>query len=350
MKLIYCTLFDVNYLSRGLAMYDSLVKSCPAFHLYIFAFDVQSQEILIKLQLPHTTIISLNEFEDEALLAVKAKRSKAEYCWTCTPSTISYVLKKYKEPHCTYIDADMIFYSNPQPIYDEMGESSVLITLHNHTYDNEEKNAKFGKYCVQYMTFKNNEQGMEVLEWWRNACIEWCYDKIEDGKYGDQKYLDDWTERFPGVHVLKHKGGGLATWNIEQFKVEIEGGRYFAIEKATEKKFQFIFYHFHGVKFFADRIVWYTPDFISPIVVKEIYHKYVGLILDAENRVKMIYDSYNPDIILKTSTQRPLSLRDKIYLYRTGILNNLKGLKLFEAIHEAKKLHRKFQTHHYYYY
>ena len=61
-----------------------------------------------------------SEIEDEALLKLKEERSKAEYCWTCTPVTIEYVLKHFKEPSCTYIDADLYFFADPQVLFDEM--------------------------------------------------------------------------------------------------------------------------------------------------------------------------------------------------------------------------------------
>ena len=53
----YCTLFDSNYLTRGLAMYESLKKYSDNFHLYIFSFDDKSHELLKKLNLEFVTVI-----------------------------------------------------------------------------------------------------------------------------------------------------------------------------------------------------------------------------------------------------------------------------------------------------
>ena len=51
MTLFFCTLFDSNYLTRGLAMYESLAKHCDDFHLFIFSFDDKCLEVLKKLKL-----------------------------------------------------------------------------------------------------------------------------------------------------------------------------------------------------------------------------------------------------------------------------------------------------------
>lgn len=250
----FCTLFNVNYLSRGLAMYESLEKHCNSFRLFIFAFDDECYNILNKLHLKNCEIISLKQFEDEKLLAIKNDRSKAEYCWTCTPSTILYVLRKYGVQSCTYLDADLYFYNSPEVLINELGRDSVLITEHRYTSIYDQTNIS-GKYCVQFMTFNNDEIGISVLNWWRGACINWCYARLENGKFGDQKYIDDWTERFKGVHELKNLGGGVAPWNVQQYKFKYKNNRIAGIEKNTNIEFDLIFYHFHSLTFYQDETV-----------------------------------------------------------------------------------------------
>ena len=246
MKINFCTLYNSDYSAKGLAMYYSLVEHCSDFHLYIFAFDDMLVEALRKMNLEHVTVVTLKEFEDEELLRIKPTRTKGEYCWTCSSSIILYCLEHYGLDNCTYIDADLYFYSNPSVLLEEMGDNDVQITEHRYTkkYD---QSKDCGKYCVQFVTFKNTPNGLKILKWWRNACIDWCYNRKEDGKFGDQKYLDDWTERFEGVHVLQHLGGGVAPWNMQQYTFEEKFGGIVGRENATCKEFQLVFFHFHDI-------------------------------------------------------------------------------------------------------
>lgn len=247
----FCTLFDINFLTQGLVMYESLRETCEDFHLYIFAFCDESYKVLTQLGLKNTTIISLEEFEDEELLKVKPTRTAGEYCWTCSSSIILYCLQKFKLDYCTYIDADLYFYSNPKSLLEEIGDNSILLTEHRYT-PTRDLTETSGKYCVQFITFKNDERGLKALNWWRNSCLDWCYARFEDGKFGDQKYLDDWTERFEGVHVLKHLGGGVAPWNIEQYKITKTDNKLYLCELCDKKKVEFVFYHFHSIKILSN--------------------------------------------------------------------------------------------------
>lgn len=270
----YCTLFDSNYLTRALAMYESLKKHSDVFHLYMFTFDDKSYNLLTKLDLNFVKIISLKEFEDEDLLKVKDDRSAGEYCWTCTPSTIKYCIETYNLDNCTYLDADLYFFSNPSVLIEEMGDKSVLITEHRYTpmYD---QSAISGIYCVQFMTFKNDETGMKVLNWWRDACNEWCYARPEDGKFGDQKYLDDWTDRFDNIYVLENLGGGVAPWNVQQYDL-------------SDRKFKLIFYHFHNYKILVNNKIECGIYKLDKKDINLLYKPYTRHLNDITQRVKII--------------------------------------------------------------
>lgn len=284
----FCTLFNSAYLSRGLAMYQSLLEQNNDFHLYILAFDEDCFDVLSQLNLAKATVISLKEFEDEHLLEVKIGRSATEYCWTCASSCIRYCIHTYQLDHCTYIDADLLFFSDPKALYDEMENAgkSVMITKHRYT-PGADQSATSGIYCVQYMTFKANKEGMEVLNWWADACLDWCYARFEDGKFGDQKYLDDWTSRFTCVHELEHLGGGVAPWNVQQYAFEKKGTKTCGKELASGKSFDLVFYHYHGFRYTWDTSFVLTSEnyLLTRSQIKMIYGPYVIALSVAEEKI-----------------------------------------------------------------
>ena len=150
-------------------MYESLCRESGSFHLYVVAFDDECYAYLTTAAFPHITPVTLKDFEDNRLLNIKTSRSVAEYCWTCTPSVILYCITKFNLQSCTYIDADMIFYNNPEILLDEMKDNSILISEHRYTRDYDQSKIS-GKYCVQFMCFKNNDDGINALTWWRERC------------------------------------------------------------------------------------------------------------------------------------------------------------------------------------
>lgn len=286
MKHHFVTLFNQRYLTRGLALYHSLKKHCPSAHLTVICFDDLTFKILTELKLPDLSCVELNTFETEELKAVKKNRTLGEYCWTSTPFSISHVLSQAGIDACTYLDADLFFFSSPLPLIEEMGEKAVLITPHRYTpqYDQSE-NA--GIYCVQFMRFTNTPEGWKVLNWWKEACLDWCYNRFEPGRFGDQKYLDDWPTRFESVHVLSHLGGGLAPWNIQQYALEVIGQQVIGIEKRSGVRFPAVFYHFHQCQFLNDTWVDYGNYQLNLGVKRCIYRPYVKMIQNLSAQLQM---------------------------------------------------------------
>jgi hypothetical protein len=269
----FCTLFDSNYLAKAVAMHRSLLRHGGDFHLTAVCFDGEAKRLLDRLALPRLTAVPVEEVEafDAELLATKPDRSPTEYCWTATPAIARYVMATRPEvADITYLDADLMFFASPQLLFDEIGAASVCITPHRYAPEHAHQIVN-GIYCVQWVTFKRDERGREALEWWHDRCIEWCYYRLEDGKLGDQKYLDDWPERFEGVHVLEHKGGGLAPWNVTQYAVEERDGHVFVDDDPL------VFFHYHRVRLQAHGgHAWEPPGYpISERVRELVYDPYL---------------------------------------------------------------------------
>lgn len=341
MKINFCTLFNSNYLTRGMVMYNSLLKHCQEFQLYIFAFDDDCYRFLKEQNHKNITVISLKEFENENLLKIKSDRTAAEYCWTCTPSIIHYSIQTFNLAECTYLDADLCFFSDPAALIEEMGNESVLITDHRYTkqYD---QSATSGKYCVQFLTFRNDEDGMTVLNSWKDACIEWCYDRFEDGKFGDQKYLDEWKVKFKGVHELKNLGGGVAPWNVQQYSFVNEMDKIIGTERSTGNKFELVFFHYHGMKFYSDQIVYltYAEYDLSKDALNCLYKPYIQNMEMEFKKIFQIDPSLNANGASGNSPWKSLNLKIKIYYYLKDLRNSISNIF-------GKNMKYRIEHHHY---
>lgn len=280
-----CTLFDSYYIDKGLALYRSLCDVCDDFILYIFAFDDICYDVLRDMKLEHAEIISLKQFENADLLSVKNSRTKAEYCWTCTPWVIRYVLDHYDVPMCTYIDADLFFFQSPNILLEEIAgeKDSIIITEHRFKRDGNYQKLvqEHGKYCVEFNTFKNDEQGNLALNWWKDRCLEWCFFTKNGDLLGDQKYLDKWTVQFEGVHELQNLGGGVAPWNLAQYAFKKKDNqKLILVEKATGAEFGLVFYHFQNLRYLSDTLVNIKSGTNDKVLKKEIYFPYLRCIED----------------------------------------------------------------------
>ena len=236
----FVTLFDSKFLPMGLALHDSLMTHGQPFHLWIICMDDKVEEQLARISLPHVTLIQLGSVETRELLAVKSGRSRGEYCWTLTPFTFQAVFERDDSiERVTYLDSDIYFFADPQILLQELEETGkhVLLTEHAYAPEYDFYLNLSGRFCVQFMTFRRTAEAGKVMRWWQERCLEWCFDRHEEGKFGDQKYLDDWPERFADeVHVVQQTEKTLAPWNAEY------------IEKKLLGRLEPVFYHFQAFR------------------------------------------------------------------------------------------------------
>jgi hypothetical protein len=236
----FCTLFDSNYLFKGVVMLHSLHQNCAGAEVYVLCMDEPCRQILEGLGLPGVKCISLPEIETAELLTVKKDRNMAEYCWTLSASFTAWVLGEFPDVDLlTYLDADLMFFSPVDVLFEEIGGASIAIIEHRFTSRLKylEEN---GRFCVEWVSFRRDAEGLACLHKWRNQCIEWCYARLEDGRMGDQKYLDNWPMDYTSVHVIEHSGAGVAPWNYPNYSYLQDN-----LGRVTADGLPLIFYHFH---------------------------------------------------------------------------------------------------------
>ena len=246
---VFCTLFDRNYVSRGLVLHRSLARVCDSFRLWAFCMDEESEHVLRRLKPPQLEIVSLAELEDRdpELLSTKRDRTQVEYCWTATPSICLRTFELDSDATAvTYLDADLMFFSSPQALFDELGDDATLIVPHRYAPEHRHKEPTSGTYNVEWLTFRRDADGLAALQWWHDRCIEWCYFRWEDGKLGDQKYLEQFPILFRRVHALEHPGGGLAPWNVTAH--ELTEGHDGA---PHVDGLPLVFYHYHSLRLYG---------------------------------------------------------------------------------------------------
>lgn len=297
-----CTLFNVNYLDKGLALYESLEKVSKDFVLYVLAMDDRCYDILYDLKYEHLIPIRLNDFEDEELLYVKPYRSFGEYCFTCSSNLIWYILKTYQPDYCTYIDADLYFYSDPSVAIDEMVSkgASVLVTGHRFNwYECKENTWEVGPYCVEFNIFKNDEMGLYLLDIWRHQCIEYCSADKDGIHYGDQKYLEHWCDDYDFVIETQLHGLGVGPWNIPQYKLVSKKNDGYKL-KYKNATYDLIFYHFENIKYIERDLVninVYADWGIDDDLIDLLYPAYLQSV---DFYKKYIKSHYNIDILIKS--------------------------------------------------
>lgn len=230
-------------------MFASLQRHDPGSKLWVLCLSDECRSMLEALALPGLVIVPLAELErwDPELAACRPSRSQVEYYFTCSPCLPRFVLAQDPATQLvTYLDSDLYFFSSPDPIVRELGDDFVALTPHRFTARTRRSHGRFGEYNVGWLSFRRSPTGNACLAWWRERCIDWCYDRVEGDRYADQKYLEQFESRFAGVHALRHPGANLAPWNVAGCRIALKDG------VAIVDGQPLIFFHFQGLKVLED--------------------------------------------------------------------------------------------------
>lgn len=277
----YCTYFDHRYLARGLALRSSLVEHSPDHTLWVLCLSIECEQFLRKASLPGIRIVPLADLEswDADLAATRSSRSLVEYYFTCSPCLPRYILATHPDvPGITYLDSDLFFFSSPEPVFSEISTAAIAIIPHRFSESRAAALERYGRYNVGWLTFDRSLAALACLDWWRERCIEWCFDRVEADRFADQKYLDRFPSLFTNVHVITNPGANLAPWNVANHSIQ---GDTPGVDGVP-----LVFYHFQGLKQIRELIFdAHLDDYsarLTRVIQDRIYRPYLLSLLRAQ--------------------------------------------------------------------
>jgi hypothetical protein len=278
----YCTYFDHRYLKLGLALHESLERVCQEFTLWVLALDAETAGFLEAMNLPSLRVVWLTDLEgfDPELKAIESTRTRVEYYFTCSPCLPRYLMSAHSLDQVTYLDSDLWFFSDPEPLFNEVDRHSIAIIPHRFAGAAARTHAKYGRYNVGWLTFSNDDNGRACLEWWRSKCVEWCFDRVEANRYADQKYLEEFSELFSGVFSIKDPGANLAPWNLSGHQLTLDSG------KVLVDGHLLMFFHFQGLRLVApgsyDTNLSSYGVRLSPLLREAVFEPYLRALARAD--------------------------------------------------------------------
>mgnify|MGYP003134222438 CR=1 FL=1 len=225
MMIDFCTLADINFRDRIVALKESLYEHNPGSVLHLLCLDDKIYNSLNNTDIKCYKISKLmnsdrllrrcrnNKPSREALLNTNNEIEKAKYLqfiWSLSAYFTWWCLENLDLPEITFVDGDIYFYSNLEPLRSATLDASVGIVEHRCPY-----NPVNGKYNVGIVYFKNDLDGYKCSTWWKNCMLLPDNEFYEThGMCGDQKYLELFGELFDNVKVIDKDFGHLAPWNF----------------------------------------------------------------------------------------------------------------------------------------
>ena len=293
MRHYYCSAFSKAYAYKGLLLYNSLQRWDQDFHLYMICLLQEVEELFHKMNLENATIISLSAIEkqDADLLAVKACRNEKEYAWTAKASVMLYIFANYQEiDHLVWLDGDTFFFSDPEPIFREWGSRSIALTEEKWSEANKQRRYTRGIYNTGFMGFKRDDNARQCLVWFREKLIQWCYDRLENGLWSDQLYVNDWPTRFNGVGVITHMGVNAGPCIVRDCQAAKRNNCIYLNGK------KLIFFHYYGFRFY-DGIEFDLCSYIISFadeVLKWIYIPYIYSCIEIIEQIRQVSKNFYP--------------------------------------------------------
>jgi len=234
----FATLLDEAFVPRGLALHESMLAHAPDATLWVLCLDDLTAQVMTRLGRAGVRLLRLEDLGEKHDV-VRADRTRREQYFAWKSFLARSVLRTQGVDRVTVVDGDMWFVSDPSPALEEIVQSSVALTAHRSGDDAFER--RFGRFNAGFVSFRDDVAGHEAVDWWVDRCVEATPDYPVDGRFGEQRYLDDLADRH-GTVVMAHPGVNVAPWNLGRMDLTERSGHLLVDGRPL------VCFHFHGAE------------------------------------------------------------------------------------------------------
>ena len=230
--------FSNKYASRAALLGRSLRPFLNGGHVHAMVTDSIAKEVALG---ENFIVYPMEQIREKRNFLDWDKKTFSEKLFTIGPTFILHVLQSLPEGRrVLYLNSDIFFLRDPHEIWPVPKVWDVKLFPHNYSLINKIRLKKFGELNAGAMAITKSEESLKVIANWANECASWCFDRTENGKYADQKYLEDFERWSSKVSKAKSKTLNLASW----------------VSAPKDSDFQnCVFYHFHGLVSHGEYVV-----------------------------------------------------------------------------------------------
>lgn len=256
------TLFNVTYAPLGLSFIASVRHHAPDADIWVLAVDEGVETLIRSLGDPKVHLVTVNELDLAGVDELRSTRTPSEFCWTLKPAVCSAALERRANSRpLLYADADTYLLGHPKGLVREFEESQAAVMVTRHDFSRHYDQTDVAGDLAANMLVLSPLALNGVLPAWQDDCSAHCSATPSEGHFGDQRYLETWSSRFPGqVHLLGQDGLLGSPWNVD--RRDLSG---------------LVAYNFHGLTLLGpDRVLLTEGYAIPPRVRQEVYAPYLA--------------------------------------------------------------------------
>lgn len=283
----YVTVCDAGFLPRLKVLHASMLRNCHPFRLHVLPWDdVTDRWTRLATNVdPHPASAA----RWCAIELPGPYRTQHERMWAARSDLTATLLEDGAASVCQ-LDADLMFFSSPERDFAAVDAAGAPAGVMPHYFAGAshklpgvttETHEIYGRYNSGFVFLRD----AALARRWADQTRAWCYFRLEDGKFADQPYLNDWPAR-GAIAFAPHVAPG--PWTSKWFR-PIPKGNDVLIREAqlTDTRVgarPLVAWHFSSLKLDPNLNIQQLANAeyaIDPEAMRAIYAPYIAALIEA---------------------------------------------------------------------